>query len=144
MVNETVRKLNPLGRRQEFLQVALDLHGIGLLRQTQQAGDPPDMGVDDNPTGNAKGGAQQDVGRLAADSGEFDQLVKSTGDLAVMLLHELTRHPADVRGFGPKESQRLDDRFDIRLGRFGECSGRGVLLKQSRSDRVDPLVRTLG
>ena len=53
-------------------------------RQAQPVGQPLDVGVDDDARGDAEGGAQHDVGRLAADAGQGGQCVEVAGDLAVV------------------------------------------------------------
>ena len=49
---------------------------IGILRQTEASGNPGDVSIDDDSFVDVKGVAQNNIGRLAADSGKSGKGIK--------------------------------------------------------------------
>ena len=77
VVDQPVRELNPLRRRQQLLQILLDLDRIGLLRQPQQPRDAFHMRINDDPARDSKGSPQHHVRRLATHTRQLDQLIEA-------------------------------------------------------------------
>ena len=71
MLDQEVREAAPVGARNEPDEVALDLHGILLLRQAEPLRKAPHMRVDDDPLRLPELGGD-DVRRLARDAGQTE------------------------------------------------------------------------
>ena len=67
--------------RNEPLEVALDLHRVLLPRQAEPLREAPDVRVDDDPLRLAELGGD-DVGGLAGDAGQADELLEPARHLA--------------------------------------------------------------
>ena len=80
-----MRKARPVGPRDDALQVALDLHRIVLPRQPEALREPAHVRIDDDPLRAPELGGD-DVGRLARDAGELDELLESGRNTPVELL----------------------------------------------------------
>src|SRR5207249_5055888 len=71
VLNQGVREPGPLVARHEGHQIALDLHGIPLLREAEQRRQALHVGVHHDALVLTERRAEHDVGGLAADSGEL-------------------------------------------------------------------------
>ena len=70
-----------------------------LGNQSEAVTDPEDMGVDSH-RGLAKGNTLDDVGSLATNARQVEQLTHVRGYLAMMTLHQHTGHLRQMSGFG--------------------------------------------
>src|SRR6202022_4009951 len=75
----------PLGRRNQLGDVGLDLDGVGTLGQTEATREPLNVGID-REARHAEGDTEHDIGGLAADPGQRDQVVDVARDLAAEAL----------------------------------------------------------
>ena len=67
MVDHAMGEDDTFLARDELEQVLLDEFGVGLPGEAEAIGDPLDVGVHDDPIGEAPDNAANDVGRLAAE-----------------------------------------------------------------------------
>ena len=90
--------------------------------------------------GTSEGVAEHDVGGLAADAGQRDQVVEPARHLAVEALEQGGRELEQRVGLGPEEAGRLDQRLELGAVGGGHRGGVGIGREQRRPDRVDPAV----
>ena len=101
------------------------------------------MGVDRQP-GTVHGHAAHDVGRLAPDPRQGDQILDGGRHLAGEALDQRLGHPQQAAGLGPEEPAGVDQLLDgSRLGTGQRHRGR-IGGEHRRGDLVDGLVRALG
>lgn len=144
VMDESVRKIDPLFGGEQLLEVPFDFFGGLMSGESEEVGNAPDMGIDDDTAGNSEGGPEDDVGCFASDPWESGQFFKSAGNLSTMLCDECGSHSPDIGGFGPEEAEGVDDVLDILLGSIGELLRRGVFFEEAGSDGVDAFVGALG
>ena len=104
MQNQFVAEINPMILGHKLHQLVLNLHRIVLLGQAEPQTQSPDMCIDHDTAGDAKAGAEDDVGRLAADAGEFDEGVEIARDLAAVVRDDSRAGGFDVLGFVAKKT----------------------------------------
>ena len=95
---------------------------VPLSREAGPAGNPAYVGVDRHPL-QAEGHAPDDVRRLAADTGDRNQVGQGRRDLPAIALLQRCGHAEQASGLGPEEAGRVDEPFD--LGRVGVDQFRG-------------------
>ena len=91
------------------------LRRVLLRRQPQAKCQALDVSVHDNPRGDAKGGAQNDVGRFAADARQGGQGFHVPRNLAGMVRGQTLGHGLEIPRLGPKEPSRADQLFNFFL-----------------------------
>ena len=91
-------KPHPPVRGNNLDQIRFDLVGIGVARKTQALRKPHHVGVDADGLF-AEGIAENDIGGLAADAGQTDQVIEIVGDLAAKALDQLTATVMNRFGF---------------------------------------------
>lgn len=101
------------------------------------------VGIDDHRR-NLEGGAEDDVGGLAADAGEGGQIAQSGRNFALVALDQTLGTADEMAGLGMVKAGGADQRFD--LGRICLTEGGGIRIagKETGGDEVDTLVGTLG
>jgi len=91
VVDQLVRKGNPVILRQNPHQLLLDLLRGVAFGKAQTSCDSENMGVNYNAFGLAKADAKDDVGRFASRAGNGDQLRQSLRNFSVEVSHNLCR-----------------------------------------------------
>ena len=138
-----MRKHHPFASGKLPHQVLFDLHRIACSRQSQTAGDPPDVRIDDDAGRQSIGGPQDHVGRLAPDAGQLDQCLQIARHLPVVLRDQLGTAGPDVLRLVAKESGALDRLFQTRQRQFRQVVRRRITAKQLRRHLVHSLVGAL-
>lgn len=125
MLDHPVAEHDPLGRRQSFVQIAFDGDRFRFFRQAQTERDSLHVRIDDDPGGNLKTGADNDVSRLTADSRKPRQRLEIGGNPALVMLDQPSRHSDQAFRLRAKKSRGLDQ--FLHLGRvcLGERCGIG-------------------
>ena len=129
----------PLLARDQRGQVGLDLDRILLLGQLHAPRQPAHVGVHGDAR-DAERMAEDDVGRLAPDARQLDQIVELAGHLTAVTLRERGPQTDQRLGLGAEESE--GPQKVLQLGPFGpRVGGRiGVAGEQPWGVLVDPLV----
>ncbi|HEX2444322.1 MAG TPA: hypothetical protein VHJ77_10295 [Vicinamibacterales bacterium] len=142
MQDQRVGCQRPFFRREERAQLLLDDDRIVRIRDADAVGDAQDMTIDGEPR-HAQRVTQDDVGGLAADAGEFDELLHARRNLAPMLLDERDRHAGERLRFHPEEAGGLNLGLELRRGCPGQRARVRVSFEERRRDLVDALVGAL-
>ena len=95
---------------------ASTLTGSRLGGPAEPAGQPPEVGVHGD-AGHAERVAEHDVGRLAPDPGQGDQVLQPAGHLAAVALDQGLAQPDQRVGLGPEEAGRTGSAPPARPGR---------------------------
>ena len=101
------------------------------------------MRVDDHSAGNAVADPQFDVGRLAADPGQFDQVLDIPGKLTAVIGDQALSHSLETLGLGTEKPGRLHDPLDVTDPPLGQRLSRRKLLEKRWRHHVDTFVGTL-
>jgi len=134
--------LSPPRSRQQRAQLFLHPFRLVGARPPQPARHPPHVRVD-NHSWNRKGIAEDDIGGLASDPGEGDQLGHRLRHLPVMALDHGPGATDQAGGLAAKKPGGADQCLDL-LGRSrGQAGGVGKPGEQRRGHQVDARVRTL-
>src|SRR5206468_3444082 len=121
----------------------LDLHGVGLLRQPQEAAEALDVRVHDHAFVFSEPSAEDDVGGLATDAGQRGELFHCLGHLAAVPFDERLGHADDRLGLVPEEAGGLN-LFLEHAGIGGRVGGGGAVLReQMRRHHVHPRISAL-
>ena len=142
MQNQPHRKGRPVPRRQQLLEVQLDLVGIGVARETESSREPPDMRIN-HQSGLAEDMAEQHVGGLAPNSGQGHEILHATRDLTAEALQNRARRGLQGAGLLPEETAAHDKLAHLLLGRRRHRRNIGNLPKQLGRKLVDSLVGAL-
>ena len=119
------------------------LTGSVWVGPAEAAGQPAEVGVDGD-AGDAEGVAEDDVGGLAADAGQVDEVLEAGRYLAAVPLDQRGAELEQGLGLGAEEAERADDLLEVVAVGPGHRGGVGVGREQGRADGVDPLVGGLG
>src|ERR1700730_18221088 len=133
----------PLFGRQHLRHLGLDLDRIAALGKTQAPRQSLDVRVDGKP-GDAEGDAEHDIGGLATDARQGDEIFDPGWYLAAESLEKGGTGPDDGFGLHVEEPGRRDDRLDLPGIRMGERGRIWISGKQLRCHRVDGPIRRLG
>src|SRR5690606_3315231 len=125
--HEPVREHRPLTPLDELADRVLDLDRVGLLGPPQTPREATHVRVDRDPR-DPEGVAEHDVGRLAPDARERDEVLEAPGDLAVVLVDELAREALDRPRLGAEEARGADDLLDL----LGVCARVGLRVGEAR------------
>lgn len=129
--------------RHQPCQAVLDLADGPSWGEPQPIGDPKDMGIDGDGRF-AKGGIQDDVGGLAPNPWERQEMGPVSWDLAIVVAHQLLAGPDDMAGLGAIEADAADISLEPILSQSQKAgcirSGR----EQGPRGLVDASVRRLG
>ena len=139
MPDEVVRQHRPVALGEERGDGELDLDRVGLLGPAEAARQPAEVGVDGDP-GQAERVAEHDVGGLAADTGQLDEVVEPGRHLAVVVLVERLAQLEQRVGLGPEEAEGPEELLEVLAGRGGHRLGGRVGREERRARRVDPAV----
>ncbi len=117
----------------------LHLHRIILFGQPEATAETADVGVD-REAGEREGDAAHNVGRLASDTGQGDQIVAFGRHFAAEAFDERSGHGNQVLRLGLEEAGGAHDVLQLgRVGR-GEGGGARVAGEQFGRDHVDPRI----
>jgi len=89
------------------------------------------------------GDRQDDVGRLATDAGELEQLVHGLRHSTTEPFDERTARPDEVASLHVEETATLDEVLDLALMCAGERLWRRKSFEQGGRHHVDPRIRAL-
>ena len=109
---DMVRQHGPVAPREQARDLGLDLVRVGLLGPAEPAHEPPEVRVDGDPR-DAERVAQHDVGRLATDPGQRDEVGEAAGHLAVVPLDQRLAQPDDRGRLGAEEAGRADEVLEL-------------------------------
>ena len=109
MEDEKMREKGPFLLREETHQLLFYLHWILLRGQPQAPGQPSNVGVDRDSFIRIKGVSQDDIGRLAADSGQLSQLFHRAGYFTPVVRHQRLGHADEAycTALEPPVAERL-------------------------------------
>ena len=124
-------------------QVAFHLDGIGLVRESQAVRHALHVRVDDHTDMRAERVAEDDVGRLASDAGQREELLHGPRDLAIEFVEDAGGHPLKALGLVPVETGRAYRLLELFPVHLRIIAGRPVALEKIRRDAVHALVRAL-
>lgn len=111
--DEDVTRVVPDIPREESVEVALDLLGVGMPRPSEALADSRDVGVYDHPLGTSPRHAQHYVRSLAANARKFDELVERARDISAVIGDDGACQTDQRLRFGPKETKTGDEWFDV-------------------------------
>jgi hypothetical protein len=140
--DQRVGHQRPLLRREDRAQLLFDDYGIVRFRDTDAVGDAQNMTIDGEAR-HAQRVAQDDIGGLAPDTGELDEILHARRDFAVVLLHERARHSGERLRFHPEEAGGLNLGLELRCRRLRQRAGVRISREERRRDLVDALVGAL-
>ena len=106
--------------------------GFGVVEETKSPAQALDMGVDDEAVVDAKGIAEDDIGGLAGDASELEQVGHVARDLTLENFDDHGHRGMNGFGFVAKKPDGFDVWFNLRRRRFGKISGALELLEQCR------------
>ena len=129
MEDESVAQHVPLGLREEGHQIALDFFRRGLGGPTEALRNALNVRVDDDALGSAECDAEHDVGRLASDARQLDQLGLCARHLTAVLFDEQLGQADDVLRLLAVHADAIDAGLDVFLGRASERFSRGKATK---------------
>ena len=140
--NDVVRQHRVITRGDERGDLSLDLFRVGLLRPAEAPREAAEVGVDRQPR-HVERVAEHDVGRLAPDPGQGDEVAQAPWNFAVIALAERLPEPDEGVCLRPKEAGRPDEVLEfVTVG--GGIGGRvAVAGEQWRCHEVDPPVGAL-
>ena len=88
--------------------------------------------------------AQNDIGRLAPDSGQRDEIVEIVGDVAAEACHQFSSAVVDRLGFIAIKINLADLKFEFCPRRGRVVAGGAVASEKFRRDFIDQIVARLG
>lgn len=142
--DEAVAEVVALVRWEQGAQDQLDLLLVGLVVQTQPAGDADAVGVDDDRARHTEDIAHHEVGGLSPDARQGGQLVEGGGYLAAVAVDQHARHRDDIAALGLIQPAGFYVLGDL-VGRGrGEILRAGVAFKERGRDHVHACVGALG
>ena len=142
--DQEVGEDGPVFLRHYLHEILFDLHGISTLREAEPVRDAADVGVDDDAFVHAEGVAKNDVGRLAADSGQRHELPHGARNLSGVLLHEGAGHAPQGAGLVTVETRGTDVLLELLGGGVGVVFGLAVLREEALRHPVHLHIRGLG
>lgn len=134
---------DPVVGREQSAKLCFDAVGIFGGCPAEALRQAADMGIDDHRR-EMEGGAEDDVGSLAADAGEGGQIAQSGRNLAVVALDQPLGTADEMAGLGVIKAGGTNQIFH--LGKICRAEGGGIRVagKEVGSDKVDAQVGTLG
>ncbi len=124
-------------------EVGLDFVGVGLIGESEALGDAGDVAIDANAR-DAKGVAEEDIGGLAADAGEFEEVVEVARDFAVEFLDDHAAGALNALGFHAAAEDFVELALERGEGDGDPVRGGAVFLEEGRGDDIDEVVAELG
>jgi hypothetical protein len=140
--DQRIGRLRPLRRRRRGAELLLDDFRIVAARDADPVRDAQHVAIH-GQSRNAKGVAQNDVGRLAADAGKRGELRHRLRDVPMMPFADRCRHAGERFGLGAEEAGRLNLRLELGGGRPVQRRRVWIALEQRRRDLVHALVGAL-
>src|SRR5690606_19466400 len=110
--DQPVRQHRPLLAREQRADLLLDLHGVVLGRPPEPPGEASEVGVD-RDSRDVERVAQDDVGRLAPDPGQGDQVFQPRWDLAIETVADRGGQSHDRLRLGAEEPGGPQDGLDV-------------------------------
>ena len=144
MKNQRMAQCRPVGLRNQLHQFLLNLFRRFALGQAKPTGHSENMRVNNDAFVLAEYIAQYDVGRLAANAGQGDELLHRVGNIAIEPLDDFPTGILNVFCLIAEKSRRSDRVFQTFEGNVCIIVQRGELLEQFRRNLIDADVGTLG
>ncbi len=144
-VDEAVAGVGLVFARDRFGQYSLDANGIlklfGIKTESAAYSDTVSVG---NDAGNAEDVAEEKVGDLSSDAGEFAELFDVARQFSAVFVEKLDASRLDRRRLCAVKSARTDYIFDILEGRIGKRGKRRIFFKQVFANNIDSRIGALG
>ena len=137
MEDQHVAEHRPVLAGEERPDLVLDGDRVRLLGPAQPAGDAPEVGVDRDPR-DTEGVAEDDVGGLATDARQLDEVLEAARDLSPVVRDEGLPETDDGARLGAVEAGRSQDLLHLLRHGGGEVGGRRVAREEGRGHLVDP------
>ena len=128
----------------EAHQVQFDFFGGTVFGESQTAGKPLHMRVNDNAFGRAECVPEDDVGRFASDAWQFGERLEGAGHLAGVEFQKSHCALFEVACLRPEKPGRLYQRLEFLLGDGGVVLSIAAADKEAAGDLVDTHVGALG
>ena len=125
-------------------QIIFDFFGVFVPRKPQAMAEPRHVRIDYDARRDAKGRAENDVGRLPAYARQFDQFSMTCGASPPPCSDQQAAAVLNALGLVAKKAGALDRFFQLGNRGLGIVGRRAVLAEQVVSDDVHPLVGALG
>ena len=144
VVDEAVAEVISFFGGDDLPQFALYFRGFfDVVNEADQVAEADAVGIG-NDGRFAEDIAHNEVGALAADTGQGKKFFKGLRHVIVIFLVQDAHAGADVTGFAAAESAGTDDLFNLFRLRGSECSDVGEFFIEKGCDLVDAGVGTLG
>lgn len=143
MINEKVAGADPVVGREQSAKFDFDADGIPGDRPAETLRQAGNVGIDDHRR-DLEGGAEDDVGGLAADAGEGGQRRQGGWNFAVVALDQPLGAADEVAGFNMIKTGGTDQCFDLAEICLAEGGSIRVAGKEAGGDEVDAQVSALG
>lgn len=134
--DHAVAEEGPLIGGDEGHEVAFDLDGVVVDGEAEALAEAANVGVDGD-AGGVEGVAEDDVGGLAAHSGEGDEFVHGARDLAGVAFDELLATGLYVAGLVAEEAGGLDEALEFGEVGVGVVLGGEIAGEEGGRDEVD-------
>ena len=143
VMDENVGEVDPVLLGNELHQFLLHLLRVLAVRETETVREAEDMGVHDEPHGDAESGSEDDVRGLAGDPGKRQKLFHRPGHLASKIGGDFRGRALDRFRLVPEEAGRADDLLDLAPLRRRRIRDGGIAGEESGGDHVHPHVGAL-
>ena len=140
--NNAMAKITLLCGLDQRNQCALHLDGVLAIggHEAEPPADADAVGVCDDG-GLFVNVAQQQIGDLPTDAGEFQKLVHLVGKRAAVIALQHGAGGLDIGGLGAEQTARTDDVFNVGDRRVAKALGIRVSPKQLAANDIDALFR---
>lgn len=142
MQDEAKTEQPPLVGGHHRVQRRLDLHGVGLLGETESDRQSSHVGVDREP-GLVEGHRADHIGGLAPDAGKSDQVLQPVRDVTAVLVEQAARHALEALGLLTEEARGVDDLLEFGGVGLGEGDRIGPSPEDLGGGQVHPFVGAL-
>ena len=143
MSDHPVAEASPLRLWDEWEQIALDFVAVLLGGESEPLTQSHDMRIDDDSGLDREGVSEYDVGCLAGDSGELEQIFHAIRNSAAEPFHDRLAGPLNAAGFVAVKVDPRDVSFEFGKIRDRIILGTLVLLEQIDGNFVDERIRAL-
>lgn len=143
VINQLVRKLDPVVAGDDSDQFLLDGLRIMGLSEAEAIGEAQNVGIDDDALGETEGDSEDDVAGFAGDSGQGEKLGHVFGDLASESFDKLFGRAGDRLGLVVIKAGGANLRFQSGKGGSGHRFGRGEFSEKLGGYEIDANIRAL-
>ena len=144
MPDQPVGEECPLIPVAELHEILLDLHGIIICCEAESQGEAADMSVDNDPFVDAESVSQDDIGGLAARSGNGGKFLHGGGNFSIVAFHKCSSHATKRLRLVTVEACGADDLLKIFLRDLGVVRGALAAFEEHLGHHIDPDVGALG